>query len=288
MKTNKKIKLVKNDISDTPFIYSSGDMPTPPDLNEVYASDNIRLYNNDCFDAIWHLDDDSIDLVITSPPYNIDLGKNKYNKNGYDLYRDNKEHSEYIYWLRMIFHSLYPKLRKGSRVCINIGDGKNGKTPTHSDITQFMTHSIGYLPFATIIWNKSQVGNRTAWGSWLSPSSPSFLKPFEYILIFAKESYKLQAKGETDLNKQEFIDWSIGLWNIRPETQMKTIGHPAMFCREIPRRLIKMLSWKNATVLDPFNGAGTTGVVCQQLGRKYIGIELSKTYCEITRRRLCA
>jgi len=231
------------------------------------------------------LEDNSIDLVITSPPYNVNLGKNKHNKNSYDIYNDNKEHSEYIFWLQTIFLYLCPKLKKGARVCINIGDGKNGKIPTHSDIIQFMT-KIGYLMFANIIWNKSQVGNRTAWGSWMSPSSPSFVKPYEYILIFAKDCYKLQTKGETDLEKQEFIDFSLGLWNIQPETQMKKIGHPAMFCREIPYRLIKMLSWKGATVLDPFNGAGTTGLVCQQLGRKYIGIELSEKYCEITKDRL--
>ena len=67
---------------------------------------------------------------------------------------------------------------------------------------------------------------------------------------------------------------------------MKKIGHPAMFPVELPRRLIKMLSWKNATVLDPFNGAGTTGVACNELGRDYIGIEMSKEYCDITKHRI--
>ena len=268
----------------TPFTYSYGVLSKPPDLKEFHVSDKMRLYNNDCLDAICHLEDGSIDLTITSPPYNVNLGKNKYNKNGYDLYKDNQEHSAYISWLERIFWWLYSKLRKGARVCINIGDGKNGKVPTHSDIIQFMT-KIGYLPFGTIIWYKGQVGNRCAWGSFHSPSSPSFPKPFEYILIFAKESYKLQTTGTTDLNKDEFIDWSLALWNIQPETQMKRIGHPAMFPTEIPYRLIKMLSWENSTVLDVFNGAGTTGVACQQLNRKYIGIELSERYCEISANR---
>jgi site-specific DNA-methyltransferase (adenine-specific) len=271
-------------LSCIPFTYSNVTLPSPPDLNEFFISDNIRLYNNDCLDAIFYLEDQTIDLVITSPPYNVNLGKNKYNKNGYDVYNDNKEHSEYISWLKTIFWYLYSKLKKGSRVAINMGDGKNGKIPTHSDIIQFMT-KIGYLPFATIIWEKGQIGNRRAWGSWLSPSSPSFPKPFEYILIFAKESYKLQTKGVTDLEKQEFIDWSLAMWKIQPENRMKKIGHPAMFPTELPYRLIKKLSWKGATVLDIFNGAGSTGVACQQLGRKYIGIELSKKYCEISMNR---
>ena len=253
----------------------------PPDLNDFYVTKNIKLYNNDCLDAIYYLDDNSIDLVITSPPYNVDLGNNKYNKNSYDLYKDNKEHAEYISWLETIFLYLYPKLKKGARTVINIGDGKNGKIPTHSDIIQFMT-KIGYLPFANIIWNKGQVSNRTAWGSWMSPSSPSFPKPFEYILIFAKETYKLQTKGVTDLDGEYFKQCAYSIWNIAPETRMKKIGHPAMMPIEIPRRLIKMLSWKNATVLDPFNGAGTTGLACQELGRHYIGVELSEHYCNIS------
>ena len=139
---------------------------------------------------------------------------------------------------------------------------------------------------ANIIWNKSQHGNRFAWGSFASPSFPSFPNPFEYIMVFAKETKKLQWSGKTTLTNKNFIDWSLGMWNIAPETKMKKIGHPAMFPINLPFRLLQMLSWIGATVLDPFNGAGTTGVACEQLGRKYIGIEMSKKYCEITKKRV--
>jgi DNA modification methylase len=121
---------------------------------------------------------------------------------------------------------------KGAKVCINIGDGRNGKIATHSDVIQFMTRT-GYLPFATIIWHKVQIGNRFAWGSWRSPLSPSFPEPFEYILIFAKESYSLQTKGAMGLKKKEFTKWSLAIWDIGPETQMEKIGHPAMFPVEL-------------------------------------------------------
>jgi site-specific DNA-methyltransferase (adenine-specific) len=281
MKTNSNIKFVGKNLTNTPFTYSSGDISPFSRLNPVHSSNKMKLYNNDCLDVIHCLQCDSIDLLITSPPYNVNLGKNKFNKSSYDLYNDNKDHKEYILWMESIFDALYSKLKKGSRICINIGDGKNGKVPTHSDIIQFMT-KIGYLPFANIIWNKGQVGSRCSWGSWMSPSSPSFVNSYEFILIFAKESKKLQAKGETDLERQEFIDWSLGIWNIKPETQMKKIGHPAMMPLEIPKRLIKMLSWKDSTVFDPFNGAGTTGLACQLLNRKYIAAELSSDYCEIS------
>ena len=122
--------------------------------------------------------------------------------------------------------------------------------------------------------------------SWCSPSCPSFPKPFEYIMIFAKENTKLQRTGETDLIPSEFNKWAFSMWNMTGETQMKKIGHPAVFPVELPYRLIKMLSWKNSTILDPFNGSGTTGVACEMLGRKYIVIELSKEYCELTKKRI--
>ena len=248
--------------------------------------DKIEIINGKSEEVIPTLENDSIDLVVTSPPYNVDLGNNKYNKTPYNIYRDNKEHSEYIAWLTNIFLKIYPKLVSGGRVCINIGDGQNGRVPTHVDIIHFMTKELMYIPMANIVWNKNQCSNRFSWGSFSSPSCPSFPKPFEYIMIFAKDDRKLRHKGETDLTPEEFKKWAYSIWSLTGETKMKKFNHPAMFPVEIPYRLIKMLSWKGAIVLDPFNGAGTTGVACKQLGRNYIGIELSEEYCETSRKRI--
>jgi len=244
-----------------------------------------KIYCADCRHTIQLMDNELIDLVITSPPYNINLGHNRYHKNPYDLYNDNKDHHDYIDCLKYIFELLYDKMKKGGRVCINIGDGKNGAVPTASDITQFMVE-LGYIPYTHIIWDKSQVGNRCAWGSFMSPSSPSFPTPFEHILVFAKETKKLQWKGETDLTKQEFIEWSLAMWKFAPETRQKKMGHNAMFSPELPRRLIKMLSYRKAVVLDPFSGMGTTALVAKALDRHYIGIELSEDYCKRSRERI--
>lgn len=231
------------------------------------------------------LDDNSIDLIVTSPPYNVDLGNNKYNKNSYDLYVDNLHHGEYIKWMTNIFNRLYCKMKSGGRICVNIGDGKNGAIPTSSDIIQFMNKECRYIPMAHIIWNKNQVGNRTAWGSFNSPSSPSFPTPFEHILVFAKENIKLQSRGISDLTKDEFIKWSSSLWTFAPEKKQKDIGHPAMFPIELPLRCIKMFSWIGATVLDPFSGAGTTCKAAKELSRNYLGFEISKEYCNISKDR---
>jgi len=248
---------------------------------------DIVIINEKCEKVLPLIPDNYVDLVITSPPYNVDLGNNKFNTNKYDTYNDNKDHKEYIEWLKNIFSTIYKKVKKGGRVIINIGDGKNGMIPTHSDIIQFMTNEIGYLFYTTILWNKRNTANRTAWGSFKSPSCPSLPRPFEFILIFAKETRKLQEKGESDLNNSEFIDWSLGLWDFAPETDMiKKYNHPAMFPLQLPWRCAKLFSWKNSVIMDPFNGAGTTGVAAKMLGRKYIGIDMSEEYCKVTKKRL--
>lgn len=244
-----------------------------------------KLICGDCLEVIPKLKDEIVDLVVTSPPYNVDLGNNKYNKNPYSLYKDNKEHHEYIQWLRSIFKAITPKLKKGGRICINIGDGKNGQVPTSMDIHNFMME-LGYIPAGHIIWDKHQIGSRTAWGSWMSPSCPSYPCQFEHILIFAKESKKLLTTGETDLNRDEFIKYATSLWVFHPETKAREIGHPAPFPSELPYRCIKMNTWIGGVVLDPFMGSGTTGVVCEQLNRRFIGIELDPAYFEIAKKRI--
>ena len=203
----------------------------------IYTEINskTKLYNGKSENVIPILKDNSIDLVVTSPPYNVDLGNNKLNENPYDMYNDNLDHWKYIEWLKTdIFKAIYPKLKDGGRISINIGDGKNGRIPTHSDIIHFMTRELKYIPMANIIWRKNQIGNRLSWGSFQSPSCPSFPKPFDYIMIFAKKYMKLQTKGETDLTAREFKKWAFAEWNITPETKMKKIGHPAMFPKELP------------------------------------------------------
>ena len=147
-----------------------------------------------------------------------------------------------------------------------------------------MSEDFKWIPMSHIIWNKNQVGSRTAWGSFQSPSSPSFPTPFEHILVFAKGNKKLQWKGETDLTKEEFIKWSLARWDMKPET--KKIGHPAPFPIELATRCIKMFTWKNSLVYDPFMGSGTTAIACKQLDRQYIGSEISKEYCKLSEERI--
>jgi len=230
-----------------------------------------KIYCGRSEDLISELPNNSIDLAITSPPYNVNMP--------YDNYQDNKEYWDYISWLKVIFAELKSKLVKGGRVCINIGDKENGRIPTHSHIIGFMTHELKYLLKTTIIWNKSQIGNRTSWGSWKSPANPSFPTPFEYILVFSNEvQEKVGEKEAITVSGEEFIVNSLALWTFAPENRMQELGHPAMFPIELPWRLIQQLSYKNDIVLDIFSGLGTTCLTAAMLKRRWIGFELSKCY----------
>jgi site-specific DNA-methyltransferase (adenine-specific) len=236
---------------------------------------NVKLITGDCVEKMKALDT-KVNIVITSPPYNVNLGNNKYKKDGYNVTDDNLPYNEYLDWMKEVFTVCFDVLTEDGRICINIGDGKNGAIPTHSDFIQILK-DIGFIPLTTIIWNKNTMSSRTAWGSFMSASAPSFPRGIEYILVFGKTP-KLLSKGESTMTKEEFIEYSNGLWVFHPEKKQKEYGHPAMFPVELPERLIKMLTYKDATVLDPFSGTATTGVACYKTGRNYIGIEKDPIY----------
>ena len=242
-----------------------------------------RTFCGDCLDLLKALPRHSVDLVLTSPPYNL--------SKDYDLYKDKKKYQDYLLWLTAVFKEIYRSLKDGGRCVIILGDHGNGRVPVHSDVLQLMKN-LRYMNMGTIIWDKEHVSNRQGWGSFCSPSAPSFPTPFEYILVFAKKSRKLLVRGETDLTKEEFIKGSLALWTfpIRAYAEsgamIESQEHPAPFPLILAERCIKMLSWVGATVLDPFMGTGTTIVACKKLGRHYMGFDLSPEYCKTAETRL--
>jgi DNA modification methylase len=239
-------------------------------MNQIICSDALS--------ALKQIKSGSVDLVLTSPPYNFDMN--------YDTHHDKSDSSNYLVELVKIFDECIRVLKSGGRLIINIQPNYKEYYPSHHTITSAMIER-NMIWRGEIIWLKNNLKKLTAWGSWKSPSCPYLSYPFEFIEVFSKDSLKHDGDKENiDITKEEFIEYVNGHWSIAPETRMKKFDHPAMFPEELAKRCIKLFSYKNDVVLDPFNGAGTTTYVANLLGRKYIGIDISEKYCSIAEERI--
>ena len=243
---------------------------------EIPKCDLNRLYCKSS-ESMDELPDDSIHLMITSPPYNV--GKEYDN----DLTLD-----EYLELLTDVFRQSYRKLVTGGRACINIANiGRKPYIPLHAMVIEIM-FDLGFLMRGEIIWDKSaSAGGSCAWGSWMSASNPVLRDYHEYILVFSKESYskdKMQTKKDT-IAKEDFIEWTRSVWTF-PAVNAKRIGHPAPFPIELPHRLINLYSYENDIVLDPFCGSGTTCIAAAQNNRYYIGYDISEEYIDLAKKRI--
>ena len=137
-----------------------------------------------------------------------------------------------------------------------------------------------------IIWQKSKGANANfAWGSWLSASNPVIRDIHEYCLVFSKDSLKKPTQGESSLEKEEFMESTLSIWNINP-ARAKKIGHPAPFPTELPQKFINLYTYKNDLILDPFLGSGTTAIAAKLLERNFVGYEIEEEYIEIAKNRL--
>jgi site-specific DNA-methyltransferase (adenine-specific) len=243
-----------------------------------FQDDNVLIINESVFQTK-RIRPGSIDLVITSPPYNVDI---KYTSNDDQLsYEDYKEFSER--WMSCC----YAWLKDDGRFCLNIPLDKNkgGQQSVGADLTT-IAKKIGFRYHSTIIWNEGNISRRTAWGSWLSASAPYVIAPVELIVVLYKNTWKkTSGSKESDISRQDFMDWTNGLWSFNGESKKK-IGHPAPFPVELPRRCIRLFSYKGDTVLDPFLGSGTTLVASYLNNRKGVGIDVDPHYCQIALNRL--
>jgi site-specific DNA-methyltransferase (adenine-specific) len=238
---------------------------------------NLSIYYADFLKFI-AIDQSSIDLIVTSPPYNVDIKYNSYNdKITYDIYLEFTQE-----WLKRA----YNLLKDDGRLCLNIPLDKNkgGQQSVYSDIVS-IAKKVGYIYNSSIVWNEQNWSKRTAWGSWLSASAPYVIAPVEMIVVFYKQQWKKKTTGVSDTTKDEFIKWTNGVWNFNGEIKKK-IGHPSPFPVELPRRCMKLFSYKGDTVLDPFLGSGSTLIACLQTGRTGIGVDVDLKYCEIAKKRL--
>lgn len=243
-----------------------------------FKHENQHIYHDD-FLSTEIIPDNSIDLIVTSPPYNVDIQYNSYNDEiTYELYLEFTQK-----WLEKAF-----KLAKSDgRFCLNVPLDKNkgGQQSVCADITT-IAKQIGWKYHSTIIWNEQNISRRTAWGSWLSASAPYVIAPVEVIIVLFKEFWKKQGGSrENNITREEFMEWTNGVWTFNGESK-KRAGHPAPFPVELPRRCIKLFSFIGDTVLDPFLGSGSTLLACKENNRIGIGVDIDQNYCEVAKKRI--
>jgi len=234
-----------------------------------------RLYNHSSADMC-HVPDNSVHLMVTSPPYNV--GKE---------YDEDLTENEYFDLLYSVWKETYRVLTPGGRACINIANiGRKPYIPLNAMISRQMS-DIGYLMRGEIIWDKSaSAGTSCAWGSWKSASNPVLRDTHEYILVFSKARYNRSSKDKTStISKDEFLEFTRSVWTF-PAESAKRVKHPAPFPVELPRRLIQLYTYSNDVVLDPFIGSGTTAIAAIRSNRRYIGYEISSDYVTIATSRL--
>jgi site-specific DNA-methyltransferase (adenine-specific) len=245
------------------------------------ADKDVVLINDD-FLKVDYIKPNSIDLIVTSPPYNVGAH--------YGDYRDSLPYTKYLEFTEKWLRKAYELLKPDGRMCINIpidtsrGRVDDGFQSTYADIAA-IAKRVGLKYSTTIIWSEGNISKRTAWGTFASPKEPFIITPVEAIVVLYKKSWRRLSDGASDITPREFKEWALGLWAF-PGENPRRVGHPAPFPLELPRRCIKLFTYIGDIVLDPFVGSGTTLIAARLLKRRAVGIDISRKYCEVARERL--
>jgi len=243
--------------------------PVPPQfLDKILCKSSEKMEE---------LPDNSVHLMVTSPPYNV--GK-EYDRD-FTL-------KEYLEFLKRVWKEVYRVLVPGGRACINIANlGRKPYIPLHAFIAKDM-FDLGFLMRGEIIWNKaSSASPSTAWGSWLSPANPTLRDIHEYILVFSKDMFSRRNlnKRKSTLSRDEFLEFTKSVWHFSAERASK-VGHPAPFPVELPYRLIQLYTYEDEVVLDPFIGSGQAAIAAIKTDRHYVGYDIDETYVKLAERRI--
>lgn len=221
-----------------------------------------KIYNIDCVKGIHRfIDEKTIDLVITSPPY-YNAGHKYQRGTGFHY---TKDIGEPLYIIFDTLKEIYPVLKDDGMICIDLcfSYGETGVMRPF-DIINRIRNKIGYFINDLIIWHKNNP----------IPLHNRLTNAFEMIFVLSKHP----------IGKYYTKEYTHNVWKIPVSSGIK--GHSAVFPLEIPLRCLKHFSREDDIILDPFLGSGTTAVACKQMNRKYIGFEISKEYCEIAKKRL--
>lgn len=255
-----------------------------------------KIINGNCIDEMSKMPESSIDFMVTSPPYNCNIN--------YDTHKDNLIMDDYWDFTKQWLQEAFRVLKDDGRVAINIPyevnvQDRGGRVLFLAEFWMIMK-SVGFKFFGLVDLEEESPhrSKTTAWGSWMSPSCPYIYNPKECVVLAYKKNPKKEVKGEpqwigikdeetnkvkfTEEDKKEFMDLVFGQWNYFADTKQMT---KATFSMDIPTKAIKILTFKNEIVLDPFAGSGTSLVAAEVLDRRWIGIELSPNYADVAKKR---
>jgi site-specific DNA-methyltransferase (adenine-specific) len=263
-----------------------------------------KIINGDCVEVMKSLPDGCIDLLVTSPPYNVNVS--------YDVYDDGRSMDEYWEFTRQWLSESLRILKDDGRVAINVPielnvQERGGRILFNAEFWMMMKQ-VGFKFFGMVDLTEDSPHRvrQTAWGSWMSASCPYIYNPKECIILAYKKTNKKLTKGESqwkgvptdveqpdgtiknkmvyqDEDKKDFMNLVFGRWEYFADTKSLT---KATFSMDIPMKAIKILTYKNDIILDPFMGSGTSAVAAEMLQRRWLGIELSPNYTDISRKRV--
>lgn len=259
-----------------------------------------RVLNGDTIEVMSEMPEGWVDLIVTSPPYNVGIQ--------YDIHNDEIVMDEYWKWSKKWLTEAYRLLKDDGRIAINIPyevnvQDRGGRVFFASELYQVMK-KVGFKFYGIVDLeeNSPHRSKTTAWGSWMSPSAPYIYNPKECVILAYKKHHIKKVKGEpqwkgepyltedgknkvaySEQDKKEFMELVFGQWKYFADTRSLT---KATFSMDIPEKAIKILSYRNDVVLDPFNGSGTSCVAAVIHDRRWVGIELSENYCEIAKQRI--
>ena len=263
-----------------------------------------KVINGDCIEVMAKMPESSVDLIVTSPPYGVGIA--------YDSFNDDIEFEQYKLFSASWMREAYRVLKDDGRIALNVPyeinrQDKGGRILMVSELWQVMK-SIGYKFYGIVDLEEDSPhrSKTTAWGSWMSPSSPYIYNPKECVLLAYKKTHIKKIKGEPewvgevmdieqedgttkkktvyqDEHKKEFMELVYGQWDYFADTKQMT---KATFSMDIPMKAIKILTYRNDIVLDPFTGSGTSICAAEIGGRRWIGIELSENYSKVAKDRV--
>ena len=261
-----------------------------------------KIINGDCVEVMKTMPEGSVDMVVTSPPYNANIK--------YDTYDDGRSMEDYWNFTKNWLSEAYRVLKDDGRIAVNVPIEMNvqergGRILFNAEFWMMMKE-VGFKFFGMVDLTEDSPHRvrQTAWGSWMSASAPYIYNPKECVILAYKKYSKKINKGESqwtgewikteegkmkqifkDEDKKDFMNLVFGRWEYFADTKSLT---KATFSMDIPVKAIKILSYKNDIVLDPFMGSGTSAVAAETLDRRWVGIELSENYTEIARKRVQA